>query len=859
MDDDALFRWIHVSDLHFGQGGPGEAPERKLLLEALLADIETNGGPADALLVTGDVAFRGARADYAEARTWLLAAGGAVGVGPERTFLVPGNHDVDRKVDVQYLVALGIERLRDGTASLDAALADPQMRSLLASRQESVLDFAAGFAPWAGRAALPAPDERLHWEHTIAARGGLLVRFAGLNTALLAKGEDERKLALGVTQIEARLPPPARGELIIVLSHHPFHDAWLKDASNVNRWVRQRAHVHLSGHVHEADSEETKAGHGSAFVRVVAGAAQATGGSAGEHGYTWGEVRRSAGGKLVLRIHPRRWSARQHKFVLDADCVPDGQKYAEHALPVELPPPSTIVGSGGRFDDNDDPPRSPPVVNDGAIEFAALDPTDLEQVCVVAQSLDNQWVPRSMLSRMLARGRGLPEVREAREHAVRAEYIRALINTEQVVVNRAYLYNNPVVFRDFTTRGPEREAFRSLLAGGVIVPYLFKEGTPVDEPKYTTNVVGFPAWKELCGEVRSRCVRLSWDDKMNDREIAAKLAGRFHEFSLTASSRDEVAYAQQLGIPDAHVAGFKEQLHAMARMCVNLGSDKKVTRDQLYRAFVTIAETNTDEGRYDANKPFAGPLKQLIDLSYNVNLPDALGRYALTPFDSLPRTTLQDWRPSQMRAPFGRRQWQALLERTDFELLPTGLYLDTFARLDLQDVLTVRQTEEWRLYMNSVRALLGAPTTFSHDGAGAAQVYRRFTDLVQVMTRLTADRSKKEPWTPVIELAIDMAGAVVTIQWKKGGATYAVHGAPSWVYGAGQAPVMVTLNIRDAAPRSDQSDLATNVSFWPGRLGSPAAQFEELCAHLAGLSWMKEERPANDTDQQATLNQPESE
>lgn len=506
-------------------------------------------------------------------------------------------------------------------------------------------------------------------------------------------------------------------------------------------------------------------------------------------------------------------------------------------------------------------PREPRVIKSGTIEFVALEPRDLAEVAVVAQSLDNQWVPRAMLGKMLEAGLGLADVEVARERAVRSEYIRALVNAEQLVVNRAYLYNNSAVFNDYVAPGPARDAFKALLDAGVIVPFLFDEPTPVEKPGYETNPIGFSSWQDICGEVRARCVRLSWDDTANMAATRARLAGRFHEVSLAATARDADVYAQHLGLSSDAKPHFKKLLRKMADACLDFSdADKHITRNRLYQLFVIADSSSTEAGRYDRNKPFAGEIKQLIDLNYNINLPDALNRYALTPFDSLPRTALQEWNARGRKVEISMDDLKRLLQRKAFELVEGRLYFDTFARLELADVQLLRRTEEWGLYMESVRNLLQDPMSFSDDHAGAESIYRRFDALAATMTRLTERRSKstQEPWTPVIEIDVDIAGGVISVQWGNE-VTFRVKGLPSLTHGAGQAPTSVTLNIRDAAERSDQSDLATNVDFLRGQMEDARAQFEELRGYLASLSWMKELPVEENEDLQATLNQPEDE
>lgn len=97
----------HLSDLHFTSPHwrrPGEITPKRVLgalawglkrrhehrsevLDALLRDLDETA--PDRILVTGDVTNQGLAGELELARCWLERLG-----GPERVFLVPGNHDV---------------------------------------------------------------------------------------------------------------------------------------------------------------------------------------------------------------------------------------------------------------------------------------------------------------------------------------------------------------------------------------------------------------------------------------------------------------------------------------------------------------------------------------------------------------------------------------------------------------------------------------------------------------------------------------------------------------------------------------------------------------------------------------------
>ncbi len=353
---ETLFRWIHLSDIHFGHGDAAHGWDQKLVIESLRRDIGAmlakDPTPVDAILVTGDIAFsgNGRRAtEYTDADATLRALSAEAGLSLSQVFLVPGNHDVNRASDKDRNVQRLLESLRTGHDKLDTALADAGDRALLARRMSAYLDFAQSFAPGCLSAQAKPPEERLYWTHRLTTKGGLPIRVVGLNTAMLsANDQDQGRLFLGREQIAKALldPPVPPGELVMVLSHHPFRTGWLGDEKDVDAWVRNNAHVHLSGHVHEADTEQSRSGAGGSFVRVTAGATHGDAEPAGvppSHGYSFGAIGRE-GGKAIVRVWPRKWSPKNTAFRTDHDNVPDGREHAEHDLP-RLTLPARTTGS----------------------------------------------------------------------------------------------------------------------------------------------------------------------------------------------------------------------------------------------------------------------------------------------------------------------------------------------------------------------------------------------------------------------------------------------------------------------------------------------------------------------------------
>lgn len=345
---DTLFRWIHISDIHMGHGDAAHGWDQRLVLDELKRDIgrqlKAQPEPAvDAIFVTGDIAQTGAGRrpnEYTDAAAWLTSVGEAAGVTPDRIFIVPGNHDVDRGADKDPSVKALVTALRDGTKSLDDALANAGERAMLAKRMEKYIEFARGFGP-AG-----AADPML-WTHPFVARSGLPVRLVGLNTALLAADDqDQGRLRVGMTQLGQALTDVKENELVLALAHHPLRGGWVADEAEIDPYLKRRVHALLTGHVHEADTEASRSGSGGSFLRFTAGSAHGDKmpkGIPAGHGYSLGAVVRDDKGQASLRVTPRKWSTKNAAFRPDMDNIPEGDKtFADHALPpsLELPAPA---------------------------------------------------------------------------------------------------------------------------------------------------------------------------------------------------------------------------------------------------------------------------------------------------------------------------------------------------------------------------------------------------------------------------------------------------------------------------------------------------------------------------------------
>ena len=93
----AELRLIHLSDIHFSNriANIGFDPDLYIRNELRL-DVEAQCaklGAADAILVSGDIAFAGKKAEYESAAAWLDEVCDAAGCPHDAVYTCPGSHE----------------------------------------------------------------------------------------------------------------------------------------------------------------------------------------------------------------------------------------------------------------------------------------------------------------------------------------------------------------------------------------------------------------------------------------------------------------------------------------------------------------------------------------------------------------------------------------------------------------------------------------------------------------------------------------------------------------------------------------------------------------------------------------------
>lgn len=462
--------------------------------------------------------------------------------------------------------------------------------------------------------------------------------------------------------------------------------------------------------------------------------------------------------------------------------------------------------------------------------FERLTPGQLAEAAIVPQVLDNQWVPRTLLPEMIKDGKGLTtrDIKNKRKKYVRKEWRRALIYGEQVVVNRAYMINNDIVVDDYDDK-KNRKHFKKLLNDRVVIPYLFNEEGPDQKPKFTIKERKWNAWLEVLKDTYPACVRLNWEDQKTDFD---RMSSAFHRYikSLDTPGMPE-NLASYLAIPQDGFEAFKERIFDVVDFTTNTGrSGKFVTRNSLYTNFVTVPGTPVDDGKY-GNGLFCAELKQVFDLKYNVNLPDAMGRYALTPEDSLPRSALGDLDETlraQSVTDDNINDIIRALQQLNFEKISKGMYINSLADLSLSDVIETRKMDEWSKYIQSIHHLLRNPFEFEDS---SNKVFVQFESLNRAISKNREDKLTAR-WDPWIKLTLALGLSAVEL-WinPADNSQKLMTQLGTGAVAAGFTPFLMRLTIT-AVNQKNNADLDVSLDFMRGTISNGQDAWKEIVNQL---------------------------
>lgn len=326
-----IFSWLHLSDIHFGAGSMSHRFNQNKVCEAILRDTRDAPCSVNSVFITGDIAFQAAKEEYLAAGDWIQKLANALNISKDRFFLVPGNHDVNRQTAARADLGAYHRDSRLHATKLDELLALPDARKALLAKLTDYEDFVKTTFPSHPRS---ADDWSGDWEHDdvfdVSANQVVKIKVIGLSTVWLSDSGDGRSLdgksfapnmVIADRQLTAMQNVADSADLLLLLSHHPVEWLTPRSKKELSSNLSRVPHVHLCGHVHQKKAGLSRHfGAGRQEICFVAGALHneelqphESSEYHGEHGYSWGAIRRKGG---VLQVG---WSPRV--YVPELDCM----------------------------------------------------------------------------------------------------------------------------------------------------------------------------------------------------------------------------------------------------------------------------------------------------------------------------------------------------------------------------------------------------------------------------------------------------------------------------------------------------------------------------------------------------------
>ena len=313
VDEGNLVRFLHLSDIHFADcdGSPNTDLE-SAVRERMLEDIQKMHdqlGDMNAVLVVGDIAAKGKRADYDAAALFLDRTCSLLGLAADQIVCVPGNHDIDRDQQGALHEAARFQLRRVEVSEISDVL----LRLLREEDgSQTLLRPLDAYNEFALRYGCAVDHESLLWKPKILSLGARNVHLHGVNSAWVCDGgdsfeSDSKRVVVGLFQ----LAPVAQDSSVIsiALCHHPLR--WLRDADQVDPWLA-RAQVVLTGHEHEAGiavSDDQRS------LRIASGAVNPTRTYTGWiPTYNVIELELANNDQLRVRVFSRSWQSDYAEF-----------------------------------------------------------------------------------------------------------------------------------------------------------------------------------------------------------------------------------------------------------------------------------------------------------------------------------------------------------------------------------------------------------------------------------------------------------------------------------------------------------------------------------------------------------------
>ena len=261
--------WLHVSDFHLSDKGPYN---QNVILNALFSSVRRLRGEChapDLIFATGDIAQNGKATEYAYATEFFNALLDAAGVTKKELFIVPGNHDVDRRMGKG--LARTLESNDEADEYFDPEIPTPHLTQKFKAFSEWYNDYFEDIKAF--------PTNTTCSQVEVVSVNGCNVAILPLNSALFCIDDnDNNKLLIGrrcLGKTTEQLQCLVKADLNIALLHHPLDWLSLVERANIRAILGSKVDILLHGHYHETETEGIVLANGG-YLKLAAGASYQT-------------------------------------------------------------------------------------------------------------------------------------------------------------------------------------------------------------------------------------------------------------------------------------------------------------------------------------------------------------------------------------------------------------------------------------------------------------------------------------------------------------------------------------------------------------------------------------------------------
>jgi hypothetical protein len=406
-----------------------------------------------------------------------------------------------------------------------------------------------------------------------------------------------------------------------------------------------------------------------------------------------------------------------------------------------------------------------------------ITPDQLELDATIPQCLDNQYVSDTILKNMMDNGLDYSNanIKDMRQNEIYNEFIRSLIYSSQIIINRAFFQNNEFLYSNYLPENKDNfYAFAKLLRSGAIIPYLHLENSLSDELEFDVRKDGERATKELLEQTGYDipCARLAIDNDENKTKISF-LESKFREYfgSLRLKSEDLInAMASELLNRSLDIDEWKCFLDYIDKFSkYAFESGRNMTRNRIYKDWFIKEGADVSRGIFkkpDIDNPFLFELKKIVDLKYNSNIPDMLDRFTFTPVGMPSRVALQDFSessiPSSQIEDFIDNQLTHI-KRIFMANAHKSMNLPLLKDLSIADVVEIREKiDEWKEFKDSQRKILGNPLNVLNNIEDFHNKFDSFQHALSIWyNKKYKQRVTKDRYANFVTVALQIAGQYV--------------------------------------------------------------------------------------------------